>query len=75
MAGLSTTHYDIATIAITSGASGDVATATSGGTVGGRATRPPVVAQSDHAVESGAAKTEAAIKQKPLGQPTRHLMG
>lgn len=37
MAGLSTTHYDSATIALSSGASGDVATATSGGTVGGRA--------------------------------------
>jgi hypothetical protein len=37
MGGLSTTHYDSATIAISSSADGDVATATSGATVGGRA--------------------------------------
>ena len=54
-------------------------------------TRPPVVPQSDQALEAdptvallrqliravevSGSKTEAAIKQKPLGQPTRHLMG
>lgn len=37
MAGLSTTHYDSATIAIASATAGDTATATSGGTLGGRA--------------------------------------
>lgn len=37
MGGLSTTHYDAATIALSSDAAGDVATATSGGAVGGRA--------------------------------------
>ena len=37
MAGLSTTHYDSATISIAAEAAGDTATATSGGTAGGRA--------------------------------------